>query len=122
MKYWKPEPRRYNFAWFALLIPAIIYSIGVVIYAHNAFVPGFAGDNGHALGSALMVFGGEAGTLAAAAEVFRKSQNSGTNAFDWGGLFVSLFATLGNLLVVYVSLAGNFTGWWVVPIEVCLKQ
>jgi len=111
LEYWKPEPKRHGFAWWALLLPAIVYSVGVVVYAHNAFVPGMAQLNGHALGSALMVFGGEAGTLAAAAEVFRKSRANETNAFDWVGLFVSLAATLGNLFVVYVSLA-DMPAWW----------
>jgi len=109
--YWKPEPKRHGFAWWALLLPAIIYSAGVVVYAHNAFVPGMTQLNGHALGSALMVFGGESGTLAAAAEVFRKSRVKETNVFDWAGLLVSLVATLGNLFVVYVSLT-DVPAWW----------
>jgi len=67
--------------------------------------------NGHAIGSALMVFGGESGTLAAAAEVFRKSRVKETNVFDWAGLLVSLIATLGNLFVVYVSLT-DIQAWW----------
>ena len=108
--YWKPEPKRHSFAWWALLIPAIVYSIGVIVYAHNAFVPD-AGANGHALGSLLMVLGGESGTLAAAAEVFRKQKAKQTNWLDWLGLFVSLIATLGNLFVVYVALAALQTGW-----------
>ena len=108
--YWKPEPRRYSFAWWALLLPAIIYSVGVIVYAHNAFIPD-AGLNGHAVGSALMVIGGESGTLAAAAEVFRKHQHDEANALDWLGLFVSLVATLGNLFVVYVALAPLETFW-----------
>lgn len=111
--YWKPEPRRYSFSWWALLFPAIVYSVGVIVYAHNAFVPGLAHQNGHAFGSALMVFGGEAGTLAAAAEVFRKHANEEAKKLDWGGLFVSLVATLGNLFVVYVSLAPEFNAPWV---------
>ena len=110
LAYWKPEPKRRSFAWWALLIPAIVYSIGVIVYAHNAFVPD-AGANGHALGSLLMVFGGESGTLAAAAEVFRKHKEKRTNALDWLGLIVSLIATLGNLFVVYVALATLQTQW-----------
>ena len=110
--YWRPEPKRHGFAWWALLVPTIIYSVGVVVYAHSAFVPGAIHKNGHEIGSALMVLGGEAGTLMAAAEVFRKSRTGDTNPFDWIGLVVSLVATLGNLFVVYTALATiNFT--WV---------
>jgi len=116
-QYWKPEPRRYSFAWWALLVPAIIYSVGVIVYAHNAFVPGMAQENGHALGSLLMVLGGESGTLAAAAEVFRKHAKTEANQLDWGGLAVSLVATLGNLFVVYVSLAPEFNAPWVQPVR-----
>jgi hypothetical protein len=115
--YWKPEPKRHGFAWWALLIPAIIYSIGVIVYAHNAFVPGLVAENGHAIGSALMVLGGESGTLAAAAEVFRKAREGETIPFDWAGLFVSLAATLGNLMVVYVSLAVHLDAPWVEPVR-----
>jgi len=110
MTYWKPEPQRHGFAWWALLIPAVIYSVGVIVYAHNAFVPD-AGQNGHAVGSALMVIGGESGTLAAASEVFRKQKEGRTTALDWLGMFVSLIATLGNLFVVYVALAALQTPW-----------
>jgi hypothetical protein len=117
-QYWKPEPRRYNFAWWALLLPAIIYSAGVIVYAHNAFVPGLAQVNGHAMGSLLMVFGGEAGTLAAAAEVFRKKAAGEDTKLDWGGLAVSLVATLGKLFVVYVSLAPEFVAPWVLWVRV----
>lgn len=130
MTYWKPEPKRHEFAWYALLIPALVYSLGVVIYAREAFVPGLDAVAGLGLGSALMVIGGEAGTLAAAAEVFRKSQvrtgalrrwlwwsvpASEANLLDWFGLLVSLIATLGNLFVVYVSLTQLGAAWvgWV---------
>ncbi len=109
--YWKPKPKRHGFAWWALLVPAVVYGGGVIIYAHNAFVPGMAHQNGHAIGSALMVFGGESGTLAAAAEVFRKQAAKKTNWMDWGGLAVSLVATLGNLFVVYVSLTELPVAW-----------
>lgn len=27
--YWKPEPRRRGLAWWALFVPAVIYSAGV---------------------------------------------------------------------------------------------
>lgn len=111
MTYWKPEPKRHAFAWWALLVPAIIYSAGVIVYAHNAFVPNAAMVNGHSVGSALMVLGGEAGTLAAAAEVFRKQASKQANALDWAGLIVSLVATLGNLFVVYVALATLEAPW-----------
>ncbi len=109
--YWKPEPRRHSVAWWALLLPAIVYGAGVIVYAHNAFVPGLTHQNGHAIGSTLMVFGGESGTLAAAAEVFRKQAAKETNWMDWGGLAVSLVATLGNLFVVYVSLTELPVAW-----------
>jgi len=126
IKYWRPEPKRYGFAWWALLIPALVYSLGVIVYAHAAFVPGAVAENGHAIGSALMVVGGEAGTLAAASEVFRKSrirtgerrrmvfltwQTSEATVMDWLGLLVSLVATLGNLFVVYTALTGLAEPW-----------
>lgn len=111
IEYWRPEPQRRGFAWWALLLPAVVYSAGVIVYAHAAFVPGAVHENGHAIGSALMVFGGEAGTLMAASEVFRKSQTKDTNALDWIGLVVSLIATLGNLFVVYTALATLSMRW-----------
>ena len=111
--YFRAEPKRFSFMWLALLVPAIVYSLGVVVYAHNAFVPGAQGENGHALGSALMIFGGEAGTLAAAAEVFRKYLTKETNPLDWGGLVVSLVATLGNLFVTYAALSARVDPWLV---------
>jgi len=67
--------------------------------------------NGHVYGSALMVIGGEAGTLAAASEVFRKSRSGETNVLDWAGLVVSLVATLGNLFVVYSALTPLTDAW-----------
>ena len=124
--YWKPEPRRHNTPWWTLLIPALVYAAGVIVYAHDAFVPGLHQLNGHRLGSALMVFGGEASTVSAAAEVFRKSQiktgrtrrtlfgereETEANIADWIGLFISLVATLGNLFVVYVALTDLSAPW-----------
>jgi hypothetical protein len=73
-----------------------------------------------------MVLGGEASTIAAAAEVFRKhriktgnkrkvlwfnTESSEANAMDWAGIFISLIATLGNLFVVYVSLTSLSAQW-----------
>lgn len=110
-RYWRPEPRRHGFAWWALLAPAVVYSAGVIVYAHAAFVPGAIRPNGHAVGSALMVIGGEAGTLAAASEVFRKSCDGETTVLDWFGLTVSLIATLGNLFVVYTALTALSEPW-----------
>lgn len=126
-EYKHPEPQRLGLMWWALLLPSVVYSLGVIVYAHNAFVPTATGENGHAWGSLLMVLGGESGTLAAAAEVFRKSQvltgrkrarrggrevdETEANAMDWAGLAVSLFATLGNLFVVYVSLTYIEAAW-----------
>lgn len=124
--YWKPEPKRLGFSWWTLLVPALIYAVGVVIYAHDAFVPGLHQLNGHRLGSALMVFGGEANSISSAAEVWRKSQvktgkikkgvfgereETEANAFDWVGLLISLVATLGNLFVVYVALTDISASW-----------
>ena len=126
--YWKPEPRRLGFSWWALLLPAIVYTIGVIVYAHNAFVPGMVEKNWHQYGSALMVLGGEGSTIAAAAEVFRKHriktgekrrvlwmtvESSEANLMDWAGLAVSLIATLGNLFVAYVSLTDLSACWTV---------
>jgi hypothetical protein len=111
--YWRPQPRRRSFMWWALLLPACVYSLGVIVYAHAAFAPDAIAANGHAWGSALMVVGGESGTLAAASEVFRKSQTEPpeTNLLDWMGLLVSLVATLGNLFVVYSVLTRLQDGW-----------
>ncbi len=109
--YWRPEPRRHGFAWWALLIPAVLYSAGVIVYARGAFVPNATQANGQGLGSALMVLGGEAGTLMAASEVFRKSRNGETVLWDWAGMVVSLIATLGNLFVVYTALTSLAEPW-----------
>jgi len=109
--YWKPEPQRYGFSWWALLLPGIVYTIGVVWYAHNAFVPGLAGVNGHAFGSLLMVAGGEAGTMIAATEVFSKAKKGEAVVWDWLSIAISLVATLGNLFVVYTSLT-DIDAWW----------
>ena len=99
--------------WWALLVPACIYSVGVIVYAHSAFAPDQIAQNGHAWGSALMVVGGEIGTLAAASEVFRKHRLDPpeTTLLDWLGLLVSLVATLGNLFVVYSALTALSDGW-----------
>lgn len=114
-EYWRPQPKRHDFMWWALLLPAIIYASGVIVYAHAAFSPADIATNGHAIGSALMVIGGEIGTLAAAAEVFRKSQTDPveTNVLDWLGLLVSLVATLGNLFVVYSVIDANLDTEWI---------
>ena len=114
-EYWKPRPSRHGVMWWALLVPAVIYSLGVIVYAHAAFSPGDIAENGHYYGSGLMVIGGEAGTLAAASEVFRKWQAKESNALDWLGLAVSLVATLGNLFVVYTALTTLSDTWvaWV---------
>lgn len=117
LKYWKPEPKQRSFAWWALLLPAVVWFVGVIFYAHNALVPGMAQENGHAIGSALMVIGGESGTLAAASEVFRKHAEGETVLLDWLGMIVSLVATLGNMLVVYVALATHLQAPWIDPVR-----
>jgi hypothetical protein len=124
-QYWRPEPKRRSFAWWALLVPAVVYSAGVIVYAHAAFSPADIATNGHWWGSMLMVIGGEAGTLATASEVFRKhmmtevKESDGgetvisreANGWDWLGLVVSLVATLGNLFVVYAAISELRVEW-----------
>ena len=111
--FWKPEPRRHSGAWHSLIWPSVIYVGGLILYGHGAFTTGDTIGNTQAIGSALIVIGGELGTIGAVTEVFRKylAEHEECNAFDWIGLLVSLIATLGNLFVAYSNLATIQTVW-----------
>lgn len=126
-KYWRPEPRLYGFTYWSLLLPAILYVIGTMIYGLEAMKAGrlLIGDKAQSVGSAFMVIGGELGTIWTAFEVFRKSQvdrvvkdrkgndlvRHETNAGDWLGLLVSIGASMGTLFVIYARQATMETSW-----------
>lgn len=111
--YWKPEPQPRDGAYWSLLIPAIVYVTGVCIYSVEAMKAGtlIFPESIQTAGSALMVVGGETGTIATAMEVFRKYKIQETNWLDWTGLFVSLAATLGNLFVIFTRQTAISAGW-----------
>jgi len=109
--YWRPEPRLNDGTFYALLVPACVYVAGVIVYGAEAMKAGAFTWSQQGIGSALMVIGGEAGTLATAMEVFRKQRASEVAPLDWLGLFVSLVATLGALFVVFARQTTLAAGW-----------
>ena len=110
-RYWRPEPRLNDGTFYALLVPACVYVAGVIVYGAEAMKAGAFTWTQQGIGSALMVIGGEAGTLATAVEVFRKQRASEVAPLDWLGLFVSLVATLGALFVVFARQTTLSAGW-----------
>ena len=114
--YHRPEPKLYGVDFWALLLPAFCYTVGLILFGGEAMQAGtITGDN-QALGSLLMVIGGEVGTLASASEVFRKHKENRANLLDLAGLLVSLAATLGILFVVFTKLT-PLTAGWVQPVQ-----
>jgi len=109
--YWRPEPRLNDGTFYALLVPACVYVAGVIVYGAEAMKAGAFTWSQQGIGSALMVIGGEAGTLATAMEVFRKQRANEVAPLDWLGLFVSLVATLGALFVVFARQTTLPAGW-----------
>jgi len=114
--YWKPEPKLHGMEFWALFVPALIYTIGVILFGGEAVVAGNISGATTGYGSWLMVIGGEIGTLASANEVFKKHRDGDATWLDWFGLFVSLIATLGTLFVVYTKLTPLTTAW-VMPVR-----
>jgi len=101
IEYWRPEPTLYDLMFGALLLPAIIYVTGVCVYGLEAMSARDPVLETQLLGSALMVIGGELGTIATVMEVWRKYVIKATNMWDWIGIVVSLLATLGNLFIIF---------------------
>lgn len=114
--YHRPEPKLYGIDFWALLVPAAIYTVGLILFGGEALQAGnITGDN-QALGSLLMVIGGEVGTLASASEIFRKLKEDRASWLDIAGLIVSLAATLGILLVVFTKLS-TLPAIWIAPVR-----
>lgn len=115
-QYWKPEPQLYGIDFWALLLPAACYTIGVILFGGEAIKAGAITGITQGYGSWLMVIGGELGTLASVSEVFRKSKDGRANLLDWSGIAISLAATLGALFVVFTKLT-PLTAIWVQPVR-----
>lgn len=114
--YWKPEPKLWDWAFWSLLFPAAMWVVGVIVYGAQAMAAQdwtWAGQN---FGSALMVVGGESGTLFTVMEVYRKSKSEDANVWDWSGIFVSLLSTLGVLLVIFTRQT-PIDAAWIVPVQ-----
>jgi len=114
--YWKPEPMLHGFLFWALLLPACAYMIGVVLFGGEAFSAGDIGGVTQGYGSWMMIIGGEIGTLASAVEVFKKMRDEQANGKDKFALVVSFLATLGTILVVYTKMT-TLTAVWVPVVQ-----
>lgn len=130
--YWRPEPQLNDWMFISLIITCGIYVFGVILYGAQAMVA-TNGQSGLAqqLGSTLMVVGGESSTLFSVMEVFRKARTPKEThkekdedgnvrtivdsyedtAWDWSGILVSLFATLGTLFVIFTRQTGIDAEW-----------
>jgi hypothetical protein len=115
-KYWRPEPKLYGVDFWALLLPAACYTIGLILFGGEAMQAGTITGANQSIGSLLMVIGGEVGTLASASEIFRKHKEERATFLDWAGMFVSLVATLGILFVVFTKLT-PLTAMWIEPVR-----
>lgn len=115
-QYWKPEPKLYGVDFWALLLPAACYTIGVIVFGGEAIQAGAITGATQGLGSWLMVIGGELGTLSSASEVFRKHKDARASWLDWAGIGVSLAATLGILFVAFVKVT-TLAAMWIEPIR-----
>ena len=114
--YWKPEPKLWDWGFWSLLIPGALWVCGVIVYGAQAMAAQdwtWAGQN---FGSALMVVGGESGTLFTVMEVYRKSKSGDANGWDWSGIVVSLLSTLGVLLVIFTRQT-PLTAAWIEPVR-----
>jgi len=114
--YWKPEPRLWDWAFWSLLVPASAWVVGVIIYGAQALMAAELKWAGQDIGSALMVLGGESGTLFTVMEVYRKSKTGDANGWDWSGIVVSLVSTLGVMLVIFTRQTA-LTAAWIEPMR-----
>lgn len=107
-RYWKPEPKLWDFVSILLLISAVASAAGFVLFVSQAFIGGADGDAlwVRRIGGWLLALGGEGGTLFATLEIFRKQQSEQdtVTAWDWGGLVTSALATLSGLVLAYIPI------------------
>jgi len=110
-RYWRPEPKLWDWAFWSLLAPAAVWVVGVIVYGAQALMAAELKWEGQDIGSLLMVMGGEAGTLFTVMEVFRKSKSDDANGWDWSGIAVSLLSTLGVMLVIFTRQTTLDANW-----------
>lgn len=114
-KYWKPQPKPWDFIAILLLASAIASSAGFILFVSQAFIGGADGDAlwVRQIGGWLLAIGGEGGTLFATLEIFRKQQSESDHvtAWDWGGLIVSALATLSGLTLAYIPTVPITESW-----------
>ncbi len=107
-KYWKPEPREWDFIARLLLASAVASALGYILFVSQAFIGGADGDAlwVRRVGGWLLALGGEGGTLFATLEIFRKQQSEDdqVTVWDWGGLVTSALATLSGLVLAYIPI------------------
>jgi len=107
-RYWKPEPREWDFIARLLLASAVASALGYILFVSQAFIGGADGDAlwVRRVGGWLLALGGEGGTLFATLEIFRKQQSEDdqVTAWDWGGLVTSALATLSGLVLAYIPI------------------
>jgi len=115
-RYWRPEPKLWDWAFWSLLAPAAVWVVGVIIYGAQALMAAELKWEGQDIGSLLMVMGGEAGTLFTVMEVFRKSKSDDANGWDWSGIAVSLLSTLGVMLVIFTRQT-TLDAKWIDPVR-----
>jgi len=123
---WKPAPKppRHDVRYWSLLIPAAFSALGFFAFAVMAFsftemalLPIGFRRGLVVVGAFSLAIGGEIGTLSNTIEVYRKSQTSRrdgyaeANRWDWAGLVISLFATLGEFLIAFAALLGVSATW-----------
>jgi hypothetical protein len=109
--YHRPEPRLFGLAFWSLLIPAVIWVIGAIIYGAEAFKAQSLSWQGQGIGSTLMVIGGELGTITTAWQIFRKKKSDSENFWDWVCLGISLIATEGTLFVIFTRQTDIVATW-----------
>jgi len=115
-RYWRPEPKLWDWAFWSLLAPAAVWVVGVIVYGAQALMAAELRWEGQDVGSLLMVMGGEAGTLFTVMEVFRKSKSDDANGWDWSGIAVSLLSTLGVMLVIFTRQT-TIEATWIDPVR-----
>ena len=115
-RYWRPEPKLWDWAFWSLLAPAAVWVVGVIIYGAQALMAAELSWQGQDIGSVFMVAGGEAGTLFTVMEVYRKSKSHDANAWDWSGIVVSLASTLGVMLVIFTRQT-PLDAMWIEPVR-----
>jgi hypothetical protein len=93
---------RFDWRAWSLLTPAIAYTIGLILYSGEGLFPGaLTMHTARLVGAWLMVAGAEGGTLSAVIEVARKIGIGRARWYDYAGIFVSMIATVFNLLLVW---------------------